>query len=122
MKQVEHEQYLLEKTATIEDALAAITENKRGAILIVDGDKTIVGVVSDGDIRRALLKGATVMTPIGKIANPNTLSVGKEGTQKNIDSMFESRPEINLIPVVDNKNRVLDVRVRRSSKYDESHS
>jgi CBS domain-containing protein len=105
--------YLLSKDASLEDALVAITENKRGAILVVDKDDTLLGVVSDGDIRRALVKGATMLTPIGKIVNMNVRSISKnEDAKVKSAEIQKSYPGINIIPVLNAGNRVCDVFVR----------
>jgi CBS domain-containing protein len=106
------EKFLLEKSATIADALFAITENKHGAILIVDTDKTLVGVVSDGDIRRALVKGATTLTPVEKITNQNVQCVRDNSNKGQSDKIFTKHPAINVIPVLDKSNRVRDVVTR----------
>ncbi len=113
MNATHYNDYLLQKDATIEDALSAITENKRGAVLIVESDDTLVGVVADGDIRRALVKGATTLTPIEKIVNLNVVSVKKGRDQKEKgEEIFASHVGINLIPVLEAGNRVCDVLVR----------
>lgn len=109
----QYAKYLLNVSATIGDALVAITENKRGAVLIVDTDNTLMGVVSDGDIRRALVKGATTLTPIGKIINPNVASVHQAVNQAaEGEKIFSSQSAINLLPVLDSANRVRNVLVR----------
>lgn len=113
MKKDSYLKFLLGKDATLADALAAITDNKKGAVLIVDRDKTLVGVVSDGDIRRALVKGATTFTPIKKVTNLNVKSVQKKGSKAD-DSrvIFDNNRGVNLIPVLDAANRVCDVIAR----------
>lgn len=48
---------VLPPTATIRDAIAAIEQSRRLIAAIVDGDGRLLGVVSDGDIRRSILAG-----------------------------------------------------------------
>lgn len=47
-------------TATIRDAIGAIEQTRRLIAAIVDGEGRLLGVVSDGDIRRAILAGRSL--------------------------------------------------------------
>ena len=76
--------YTIKEDATIADVLEVITENHHGAVIVVDSDDQLVGVVSDGDLRRALVKGATNLTPIFKILNPNVISIREKNSQKEL--------------------------------------
>ena len=54
-KKMKTNNYSIEKDKNIEDALKLIELNGLGLIFIEDRKK-IIGVVTDGDIRRALIK------------------------------------------------------------------
>ena len=41
----------------IREALTEINQKKMGATLVVDGNRKLVGIISDGDLRRALSRG-----------------------------------------------------------------
>ncbi|MEJ6788922.1 nucleotidyltransferase family protein [Brevundimonas sp. BR2-1] len=51
---------LIGPDATFRDALIAIDSTGAGIALVVDGDRRLLGALSDGDIRRALIKGAGI--------------------------------------------------------------
>ncbi|MEZ5946292.1 MAG: CBS domain-containing protein, partial [Hyphomonas sp.] len=61
--------------ASFHDVIIAISEGRKGCTGVVDADGRLVGMVTDGDLRRAMLAGktegpaATIMT-----ANPRTLA------------------------------------------------
>jgi len=63
--------YLIDSSKKIKDAMHKISQNKKGIIYIINKKKIIVGSVSDGDIRRYLLKGGTIKENIQKCSNPN---------------------------------------------------
>lgn len=107
-------QYLIAEEATLGDVLIAITENKRGCAVVTDQGGVLLGVVSDGDVRRALVKGATDLTPVLKILNRNVLSLPPHASPEASTQLFAEHPEINLIPVVNAGNVVVDVVVRTS--------
>jgi len=77
MKKFNHQNssYVVMENVSLEEAMAAITLNQRGAVVVVSGKGTLLGILSDGDIRRALLRHATLITPIAKIINPNVTSI-----------------------------------------------
>lgn len=107
------EGYLTLESSTIRQAMEAITANKRGAIVVVDEAGTLRGIASDGDIRRALLKGGTELTPIGKCVNPNpTVLREKETSDEVIKKTFEEHQAVTLIPVINAQNVVVDVVIR----------
>lgn len=56
-------------SATIADALRRIDRNARGISCLHDDDRRIVAIMTDGDIRRALLHGAALDTPARGYAN-----------------------------------------------------
>lgn len=61
--------------AGVQDVILAVSEGRKGCVGVIDGDHRLVGMVTDGDLRRAMLAGklsgtaAHIMT-----ANPRTLS------------------------------------------------
>ena len=51
-------------TATLRDAVAAIETTRKLICAVVAADGKLLGVLSDGDIRRALLQGAGLDAPV----------------------------------------------------------
>ena len=48
---------IINDSMTIKDALIKLQDNKKRFLICTDSDNTIVGVITDGDIRRAFLNG-----------------------------------------------------------------
>ena len=46
--------FVVEEDLTLEEAMRVITVNKKGSAIVLDKQNHVVGVVSDGDIRRAM--------------------------------------------------------------------
>lgn len=59
-----HEKLIIPHTSTINDALCAIDANGLGACLVSNASNCIVGLITDGDIRRGFLNGVTAVSPI----------------------------------------------------------
>jgi perosamine synthetase len=90
---------------SIEDALKAITKNSRGVCFITKDEK-LVGVATDGDIRRALLNGATLESPISEAMNKECVSFPVDIDESVIRNTF--RDSFRLIPLLDKNGCVVD--------------
>ncbi len=113
MKPLDRALFIISEKSTIADALRVITENKRGAVIVTGDNNRLRGVVADGDIRRALVKGATTLAPIEKVLNMNVLTIAEgKGAEKESKKLFAEHPGINLLPIIDTENVVTNVAVR----------
>ncbi|MFT2099554.1 KpsF/GutQ family sugar-phosphate isomerase [Marinomonas sp. 2405UD66-6] len=93
-------------TATLKEAISVMTHGRMGVVLIQDEDK-LLGIFTDGDLRRAMLKEsegmiqktmASLMTPNPKTINENVMIVQAE------EQML--RDKITLLIVVDDDQKV----------------
>lgn len=96
--------------ATWIDIVAAITQFGLGAVNVIDGNGRLAGVVTDGDLRRAIqrlgrdlewanLKCDQLMTPNPVVTTPETLAYDAL-------RLMEDRPsQINVLPVVDGERK-----------------
>jgi len=95
---------------TVADAMAKIrTTGKRGsgAVCIVDKKRKLLGIFTDGDLRRKLLKSPSLLKkPIGEVmtTNPKTVRKGELAADA-----FRMLKEFHLdeLPVVDEKGRLV---------------
>jgi CBS domain-containing protein len=58
-------------SASVREALETITKNSRQAVMAVADDGRLVGLVTDGDIRRGFLRGVTIEGRIAELMNPH---------------------------------------------------
>jgi dTDP-glucose pyrophosphorylase len=95
---------LVDEDSTIRDAMAALDRGGRQIVLVVDADQRLVGVVTDGDLRRAILAGAAIGDPLAPHVVRSPIAVGPaEGRAEVLDLMRARR--IAAIPVVDPDGR-----------------
>lgn len=91
---------------TVRECMVVIDEHAKRISFILDNGM-LVGVVTDGDIRRALLNGAKLEDPIDSVMNTTFVSF-KVGTEsKIIREKFSKR--VRHIPLVDDNGRLVDV-------------
>lgn len=98
---------LLRPRATILETLKRITEGSAQIVLVVDDDEKLLGTVTDGDIRSAILEGYSLNDSIEKIMNPNPIKHFHDNYNKDalIDIMVKNR--IHQLPLVDFKGKVV---------------
>lgn len=102
--------YLATRDITVIGAIEALQKSPRQFVLVVDETGALVGSVTDGDIRRALLKGLGFEDPITAAMNTNPVYF--------IESTGEiSKPEadVELLPVVDDSMRPVGFRSAQQS-------
>lgn len=91
--------------ASGEDALQVLDQGGLRIALVADDKGFLKGVVTDGDIRRALLRRADFHAPVTSIMNP-TPTVAWLGTPRNaLKSMMEQRSMLH-IPLLDDAGRL----------------
>jgi dTDP-glucose pyrophosphorylase/CBS domain-containing protein len=61
-------------TATMRKVLEIIDTSAMQIALVVDDDCHLSGITTDGDIRRALLRGESLDTPVHQFMNPNAVT------------------------------------------------
>ena len=97
---------LLPLSATIEQAIRNLNEVTIKIVLVSNETGVLEGTISDGDIRRGLLKGLDLNSPIASIIHRNALVVPPEmGREMVIQLMVANK--IQQIPVVDEGHHVV---------------
>ncbi len=98
------------ETASVKDAVAAMSEKNFGSVIIVDDDQKVIGVVTERDIMKKLVnagKDAT-STPLSEIMTRNP-RLAKE-TDDVVDWLrIMSNERFRRLPVVDEDGRIKTV-------------
>lgn len=100
---------LLPLDASIEQALRIIDANAGKIALVVDENRRLLGTVSDGDARRAFLRGLTLSSPVAEIMNRSPLTVSPETDRQEILRLMQERV-LRHVPVVDHDGCVVGLR------------
>jgi len=93
--------------ATLAEAVLEISRKRLGMTAVVDDDGRIVGIVTDGDLRRGLERGIDIRsTPVGTAMTHGPRTIRPEAlAAEAVDLMEASR--ITQLPVVDHEGRVV---------------
>ncbi len=95
---------------TIHDAIRTIDEGAIRIALVVDAENRLLGTVTDGDIRRGILKGIALDGPVTHVMNPRPIMARvEESREKILETMKQTR--LHQIPVVDGQGRLVTVEI-----------
>ncbi len=93
--------------ATVEDALIAMTKAQAGATYIVDPDGLLLGIFTDGDLRRSLTASSNpLLRPLAEVMTPHPISIGSDKMATDVLKVFQSH-QIDDIPVTDANGRLV---------------
>lgn len=92
---------------TIADAFLCLETNSLGAVVVTDGNGRVVGIATDGDIRRNLLQHNDTQQLIGDCMNTDFVSVRQDTPREQVLKLLDHR--IEVIPVLDAEGRLVDL-------------
>jgi dTDP-glucose pyrophosphorylase len=102
------EKLLVYKNNSIKDALEILDSVGKGIVILVNENNQLLATITDGDIRRAILKGYSLEDSIEKVAHYNPIVAKKNMVKNEIKDIFIKKA-VKDIPVVDENNKVIDL-------------
>lgn len=99
--------FVISEVAPLRDALAQIEANHHGIILTVDAAGLVVGLATDGDIRRRLLEGASLDDSIASCANVDFVWADEATPREMLLKQLDHR--IRVIPLLDAQRRLTGI-------------
>lgn len=106
--------FLAKRDMTVIDALCKIDECGYGIIYIVDEENKLIGALSDGDIRRWIIKTNDLTAKVFSIMNAKPKYVFENERDK-AEELKKKYP-INSLPVLNSKMEVIDIIVFSKSE------
>tara|TARA_Y100000310_G_scaffold345402_1_gene464558 strand:- start:67362 stop:68756 length:1395 start_codon:yes stop_codon:yes gene_type:complete len=103
--------FLVGPNNNLKEVMKKIDLNGHGIALIVDDDQKLLGLITDGDIRRAIIQGHSVDIPINIIMNRNPISIRTNYNLETINRLIEGKL-IDRLPVLDDNNVVCELLLR----------
>lgn len=100
---------------TLREAIEQVDRNGRGAVLVLDADGRLLDVLTDGDLRRAVLAGTDLEIPVEHIAERRETSpyrdpvTAREGTDRDTLLATLQRHSVRQLPLLDDDGRVADL-------------
>jgi len=96
----------LTKSASLSDAIKVIDEGHVQIALVIDENQRLIGTITDGDIRRALIRGESLDSPVEIIMFCNFRALPIDTTKEEALALMR-RETLHQIPELDEQGRVV---------------
>ena len=97
---------LVNLTRSIEFALKKIQKNGFGTVFVINNQKKLLGILTDGDLRKAIIKGATLRDCIKKYYNKKVKFLPYNSNNQTIQNLLSNR--IKIIPLINKRKIIVD--------------
>jgi len=101
---------LIKSSTTIIEAIKIITDSSLQIALVVDNNQRLIGTLTDGDIRRGILKGVDLINSVDQIMNTTPLVANQNDSRNDILSLMR-RKSIKQIPLIDEHGVVSGIEI-----------
>lgn len=99
--------FIVYETISILEAMLKIDNNGLGVVFVCDETDKLLAVVSDGDVRRYILKNGAANKNISAIANYNPHFLPMHG-KKNVEETIKIN-HITALPILDGAQRIIEI-------------
>ena len=99
----------------LKQAINILEKSDIGIVLVVNEENILLGTVTDGDIRRALIRGVDLDENVSEVMKKEIISITDNKYEENTDSLFIKAEglmlnnDITQIPVIDNEGKILKI-------------
>ena len=93
-------------TATIQDVIDNLESSSTRIVLVINDKDQLMGTISDGDLRRGLLRGLQLKDSIESLIYPSPVIVSPSATPESVRGLMLEK-KILQIPVVDEDKKVV---------------
>ena len=108
MAPYEHSRILIGVEDTLRRAIEMIDSGAVQVALVVDGAGSLLGTVTDGDIRRGILRGVGLDERVSLVMNPHPVTAHIDTSREELLVLMTSRSRpIKQMPLVDEQGRVV---------------
>lgn len=97
---------LAQSGISLELAIGILDKAALRIVLVVDKGERLLGTLTDGDVRRALLQHLPLDTPVDRVMNPSPKTADESWTESRVLALME-KYEVLQLPLVDDEHRVV---------------
>ena len=100
--------YTVSEKESIIDALSKIDKNTQGFVIVVNENESVLGVLTDGDIRRSIIKGCIDADSISAIYTKDAMTVKVTDGFEIVTELFKNQ-RIKFLPIVDEAGGLVNI-------------
>ena len=102
------EKFTINKNSTILETMEKINENKKRFLIVIDDENKVCGVITDGDIRRNLIKNQNLCENIKSVYTSNFAYLTMHDGFKKVVEYFKDN-NIQFIPIIDENKKLKNI-------------
>jgi dTDP-glucose pyrophosphorylase len=91
--------------ASVRETMAVIDRARLGIALVVDDGDRLLGTVTDGDVRRAILRGVGLDAPASEVMATRFTALGDHATDQDALETMQAH-QVRQVPALDREGRV----------------
>lgn len=107
MVKSEIEKFIASDNTSLVHAMQLIDQNTHGIIYIVDDSRQLIGSLSDGDVRRWIIKTGELNVSVGKLMNRNPKYIFEANSDNSLD--YLKKYKISSVPVLNIQKQIVDI-------------
>ena len=96
---------LIYENSSIKTALNKLEKSQEKLLICINKNQFFLGVINDGDIRRAILNGAKINSSIKKFIEKDATTLNEQSSFEDANKLLNNR--ILIIPVINSFNKVV---------------
>jgi dTDP-glucose pyrophosphorylase len=103
--------HLINKNKTLLDALKQINTLYPDPLVlfVIDDDNKMVGTLTDGDSRRALIAGASINDKAEKVMHRNFNYMRSDDATNVLELRHQKEMNMKLVPILDDEHHIIDI-------------
>lgn len=105
---------LISSSSTIKQALEVINSEAMRVAVVVTKENKLLGLVTDGDIRRGLLKNLALTDRVTKIMSSNPIAAGQGASKEQLVELMEQK-QILSVPLLNREGKVVGLETIHSA-------
>ncbi len=99
---------LVNENTTLVETMKIIDDSSLQFAVVVDAINNLLGTVTDGDIRRGILRGEGLDVPINQVMNSSPITASIENTYSDCLRLLKKH-KLKQLPIVDMDNQIIDI-------------
>lgn len=111
---------LIGPEASIESAIQTIDQGGARIALVVDANGKLLGTVTDGDVRRAIIAHKPLTESVAKVMNPSPRTLTRPVDRQRAVA-FMNQHRLSQMPVIDEFHRVIGIEMLDAATLEQRH-
>jgi D-glycero-alpha-D-manno-heptose-7-phosphate kinase len=100
-------QLLIEENESIQRAMEKLDKSAKGFLICQNAEQDVLGVITDGDIRRALLDGLDINAEVAGLIRTNFIAATKGASRESLMKLLDHK--IKFVPILNDDRKLLGV-------------